>query len=292
MSSSTQSALQFNARGRGRLGRWSLPWASDCSWRTQLALFLLAYGLYTFARWVFVGDLETAKEHAHWIVEVEEGAGVAIESSVQEALGSGISIWLLNSVYLAAQLIVIPAALIYTYRQDRGVYLALRNTLLVAWLIAIPVYALFPVAPPRLAEIGLIDTVSDQTGVEFSGRSSMFYNPLAAVPSLHAGFAVAIGIALALVVARPWLKLLAVMWGPIVMVAVVATGNHFVFDIAAGLVVMCIAMLAAAIPALLRRGAPAPQAGALAGGTSTGSGTLSGTRRARARTDRNRPLGV
>jgi membrane-associated phospholipid phosphatase len=35
---------------------------------------------------------------------------------------------------------------------------------------------------------------------------------------------------------RRALKVLALLWGPLVALAVVATGNHYLFDIAAGLV--------------------------------------------------------
>jgi len=100
---------------------------------------------------------------------------------------------------------------------------------------ATPVYAAFPVAPPRLAGIGMVDTITAQTGVALdSSLTTSFYNELAAVPSLHVGFAVAIGVALAAALRQPILRLVALSWGPVIGLAVVATGNHFVFDIAAG----------------------------------------------------------
>jgi hypothetical protein len=67
-----------------------------------------------------------------------------------------------------------------------------------------------------------------------SSLTTSFYNQLAAVPSLHVGFAVAIGIAIASVVRNPIAKAAWLLWGPTIGLAVVATGNHFVFDIAAG----------------------------------------------------------
>jgi membrane-associated phospholipid phosphatase len=54
------------------------------------------------------------------------------------------------------------------------------------------------------------------------------------VPSLHAGFALAVGVALAMAFRHPIAKAAALSWAPIIGLAVVATGNHFVFDIAAG----------------------------------------------------------
>jgi membrane-associated phospholipid phosphatase len=194
---------------------------------------------------------------------------------MQHGLDSGVPIWLLSNVYLAAQLVVPPAAFIWLYRRSPQVYRGLRNTVLATWLIAIPIYALFPVAPPRLAESGIVDTVSDQVGVALSGRSTLFYNPLAAVPSLHVGFAVAIGVALFVGFRSPWAKALALLWGPTVALAVVATGNHYLFDIAAGLVVTVAGFGAARLVDRLSRGDRARYWGDEAARNSRGSSPIS-----------------
>src|SRR3954463_29581 len=223
--------------------------------RTQLALFGFAYLLYSAARWVTVGDLGAARAHAEWIVHLEDHLGIADEASVPRALSGTWAIWLLNHAYVAAQLVVVPGALVFTYRRSRPIYERLRNTILATWLISIPVYAAFPVAPPRLANIGLVDTISAQTGFAMDSKlTTSFYNQLAAVPSLHVGFAVAVGIAVAATVRHPLARTLALLWGPTVGLAVVATGNHFVFDIAAGLVASA-AGYAARRAATRRRGA-------------------------------------
>lgn len=205
--------------------------------RAQIALFALAYLVYSAARFVTVGDLPTAREHAQWIVDLERSTGTLVEASVQQALTGSWLLWVLNHLYLAAQLAVIPATLVFLYRRAPRVYATLRNTILATWLISIPVYGLFPVAPPRLSDMGIVDTISQQTGFALdSSLTTSFYNELAAVPSLHVGFAVAVGFALFAAVRHPALRLLALLWGPVVALAVVATGNHFVFDIAAGVV--------------------------------------------------------
>jgi membrane-associated phospholipid phosphatase len=205
--------------------------------KKQIGIFALAYLLYSAARWLTVGDLGAAKANADWILDLEHHLGVASEASVQTALTGTWALWLLNHLYLAAQLVVLPGALIFLYHRSQPLYERLRNTILATWLLSIPIYAVFPVAPPRLADIGLVDTITNQTGVALdSGLTTSFYNELAAVPSLHVGFAVAIGIALAAAVRHPAAKALALLWGPTIGLAVVATGNHFVFDIAAGVV--------------------------------------------------------
>jgi hypothetical protein len=206
-------------------------------WRTQLSIFLTAYLLYDAARWIFSSNLEEARAHAEWVIDLERSIHVAIEGSVQRALDTGAASFILSNVYLAAQLVVLPLSLIWLYRRSRPVYRTLRNTVIATWLIAVPIFAIFPVAPPRLAGIGVADTVSSQAGVGLTGRSTLFYNPFAAVPSLHVGFAFAISVAAAAALRAPWAKGLALLWGPLVTLSVVATGNHYVFDIAAGLLV-------------------------------------------------------
>lgn len=203
----------------------------------QVGIFLLAYLVYSLARYVTVGSMPDATAHAHWIVNLEKSTSTNIEGSVQTALTGTPVLWVLNHLYLAAQLVVLPGALFLLYKKSRVAYERLRNTILATWLISIPVYALFPVAPPRLAGIGMVDTITRQTGFAMdSSLTTKFYNELAAVPSLHVGFAFAVGIALAAATTNRWLKLLAHMWGPAIALAVVATGNHFVFDIVAGMV--------------------------------------------------------
>jgi hypothetical protein len=209
--------------------------------RAQVGLFLLAYLVYSAARFVAVGDLATAQDHAGWIMDLERDLGVATESSVQDAFSGTWVIWMLNHAYLAAQLLVVPGALIFLYRRSRPIYERLRNTILATWLISIPIYAAFPVAPPRLADVGIADTITEQTGFAMdSGLTTKFYNELAAVPSLHVGFAFAIGIVVASATSNRWLKVAGHLWGPTVALAVVATGNHYVFDIAAGMVAAAI----------------------------------------------------
>jgi membrane-associated phospholipid phosphatase len=208
--------------------------------RTQLSIFLAAYLLYDAARWIFASDADSARVHAQWVIDLERSVHVAIEGSVQRALDSGAPSWILSNVYLAAQLVVLPLSLIWLYRRARPIYRALRNTVIATWLIAVPIFALFPVAPPRLAGIGIADTVSSQAGVGLTGRSTLFYNPFAAVPSLHVGFAFAIAVAAAAALHAPWAKALALLWGPLVTLAVVATGNHYLFDVVTGLLVTAV----------------------------------------------------
>jgi len=200
----------------------------------EIALFAGLYVIYTAARWIVHSHLPTALSNARWVISVERDAHVGIEGSVQRALHFEPASWLLSNVYLAAQLVVPVIVLVYTYVRARPIYVSLRNTIIAIWLIAIPVFALFPVAPPRLAGIGLGEAASRGSAIGLTGHSTIFYNPYAAVPSLHVGVALAVSLALAATTRRRWLKALALLWAPLVILAVVATGNHYVFDVVTG----------------------------------------------------------
>jgi hypothetical protein len=219
-------------------------------WFRQALLFVAAYLLYGASRWVVTGDHASALEHAHWIVELEATLGLTIEHSVQRALDGTLALWLLNHAYVLAQVAVVPAALIWLYRRDGLAYRQLRDTVLATWLLALPVFWLFPVAPPRLADLGIADTISEQTGLALDSKlTTSFYNPLAAVPSLHCGFALAVSLALARSARRRWTRALALVWAPTIFLAVVATGNHFIFDIAAGIAITLLGFGAARLTA-------------------------------------------
>ena len=219
-------------------------------WTRELLLFGAAYLLYNAGRGFTNGDMNLAVANADWVLDFQGGSGV--ERSVQDAFG-GVWMLLLSHIYLAAQIVVLPGVLVAMYRWAPRIYPRLRDTVIVTWMLSLPVYALFPVAPPRLAGIGMTDAVSETSAVALAGHSTWFYNPIAAVPSLHCGFAMAIGIAIAAAVQRTWLKVLALSWGPIVALSTVATANHYLFDVVAGLAITGVGYAAVTYRPVLRR---------------------------------------
>ncbi len=204
----------------------------------EIAIAIAAYLVYEAARVVAAGSYPTALAHAHDVVALERYVHLDFEGGVQRAFLDSPLLPLLNYVYLAAQNVVLPASLVLLYRLDRSMYGVLRNTLLATWLLALPIYALYPAAPPRLSGLGIVDTVSTGSPLKLeSGTTTSLFNQFAAVPSLHVGFAFAIGIALAAALRAPILRFAALMWGPVMLLTVVATGNHFVFDAITGVLI-------------------------------------------------------
>ncbi|MFN2466762.1 MAG: phosphatase PAP2 family protein, partial [Gaiellaceae bacterium] len=98
---------------------------------------------------------------------------------------------------------------------------------------------LLPTAPPRMfPDFGFVDTLAGMGGLTHgSGLVELASNPYAAMPSLHAADALILGISLALIVRSWWAKAIWLSWPLWVWFSVMATANHFVLDIVAGLVV-------------------------------------------------------
>jgi membrane-associated phospholipid phosphatase len=112
---------------------------------------------------------------------------------------------------------------------------------MIATLIAVPWYALYPLAPPRFMEpfgYPFVDTLVVYAGVQSSAEGVGGANQFAAMPSMHIGWSVFA--ALWLAAALPRWRIGAVLGGlhlALMCVTVVVTGNHYVLDIIGGFIV-------------------------------------------------------
>ncbi|HTI32083.1 MAG TPA: phosphatase PAP2 family protein [Miltoncostaea sp.] len=239
--------------------------ASTGTGMREMAIALAAYGVYNLVRGLFGGSIAEGRENAAHLVSLEKALGLYIEPDAQHAFvhhSLGMPFW--NTFYVASQVIVLPLTLFLVYRYRRPAYAFVRNMAILSWSAGLVVYALMPVAPPRLLASGFTDTVSQQTFFDLdSDFIRAFYNPVAAMPSLHVGMAPVV--AWALIRLTPWMWTRALGWIYPVLIAVdiVVTGNHYVLDIAGGLaVVLPAAALAAWIvrvrPDVAVAGDPAP----------------------------------
>jgi hypothetical protein len=104
-----------------------------------------------------------------------------------------------------------------------------------------------------------------------SPRSSPFSDPVAAVPSLHAGWALGVGIGLVLYARPPFWKAVGALYPFVVVLTIVVTGNHFVFDAIAGMAVLGLGFAVAALPWQATAGKLALRRGVEQSGSSPGS---------------------
>jgi hypothetical protein len=213
----------------------------------EVATIIGLYGFYEVVRGQGHATLGVAREHTDGIVALERHLHLFGERSIQHAAH-----WvpalptLLGIAYIALHFLGTAAFLIWLHRTHPEHFPLVRNTLIAATGVALSIYLLYPVAPPRLAGLGFVDTVTRNAKVNLSSDLlGSLYNPFAAVPSLHFGYALLVGVTVALLakgrVAR------AIGWGypAVMLLVIVATGNHFFFDAAGGALAIGIGYVAA-----------------------------------------------
>jgi hypothetical protein len=197
--------------------------------------FALAYQL---ARGVSDRGLAEAIENGRRVIETQRLLHTLIEPDLQRViLQSGD--WLVQSVnwtYWLSQFAVLSVALLWIYFRRNDAFVAVRNWILAANVISLIGYIAMPTAPPRMfPEEGFVDTLLVSSAFNHeSGVIQLASNAFAAMPSVHAADALIIGFAMATLVRSRSAKVAWTLWPTWVWFSVMATGNHFWLDIAAG----------------------------------------------------------
>jgi hypothetical protein len=232
--------------------------------RIELAALAVLYGGYELVRGFGSENWALAREHTGDIVALEQHLNVFVELDLQQLAASAPLVpAVLGFLYVALHFAGTAAALTWVHRRHAHAFPFLRTTLIVSTAIALAGYVLYPAAPPRLAGLGFADTVTTHTGLNLSSDLlGSLYNPIAAVPSLHFGYALIVGVAIAQLASRRWLRIAGAAYPALMLVVIVGTGNHFLFDAFAGGLVVVAAWLIAgrlaspAKPAPLRLATP------------------------------------
>jgi len=212
---------------------------------------VVCFQAYKLARKAFIpGDVATPFAHAADVVAMERRLGIFVEAQLQDVfLRAGWLIPPVNWFYASMMWLVVGAALLALVG-DPARFRVWRRVFLASMLIALPWYALYPLAPPRfLPELGFVDTLAVWGPNYFSDKGLVTANRYAAMPSMHVGWTLIAAAALA----DAWRgrRLAPVAWGVAAVLAVgmpltvVVTGNHWLLDIAGGWVVAAAAWLVA-----------------------------------------------
>jgi hypothetical protein len=223
-----------------------LPASLRTGFGREAALVGAAMLAYFAIRNLTVGGADEATRNAHRIIDVEEWLHIAWEDGIQSAIvRTDVLVTLANWVYIWGHwpVILSVATALYLWRRDR--YYLLRNALFVSGGIGFLFFAFLPVAPPRLVELGLVDTVTDESHSYRALQPPGLTNQYAAFPSLHFGWNLVVGIVLLLTTTRLAIRVFAVL-SPLAMgAAVIVTANHFVLDVVGGLAVVSVGLAVA-----------------------------------------------
>ena len=213
----------------------------------ELGALAVLYAFYEVVRGVPSENVETAMRHTSEIVALEQSVGIYVEHAVQGAFDAlPVLPTVLGLAYLSLHFVGTAAALVWLHRRHPEHFPIVRTTLVTATALALVGYVLYPAAPPRLAGLGFSDTVTTHAGINLSSDLlGTLYNPFAAVPSLHFGYALIVGVALATLASHRIVRVAGALYPLAMLLVIVGTGNHFVFDAALGAVVVVAGWLVA-----------------------------------------------
>jgi hypothetical protein len=217
-------------------GRRACDLTASRSLLREVALGLGAYAAYLTVRRAVLtpeGRLR-ALHNAGRVVSLERRLGIDVERPVQRAaLRMPRLVHTLNLGYAGANVTLSVGWLVLLRRRRDPDFARERRAAVAAFLGALPVFLVLPVAPPRTLD-GFVDTLAAR-GIDIEHPFLVrFYNPIAAMPSHHLAFAVVTGAGLA---ARARSRRGRTAWRaypPFVGLIVVATGNHYLLDAIAG----------------------------------------------------------
>ena len=234
-------AVLLVGRLAGRYVGWAFAREAGIAASTAFVYFVI--------RGSVVDRVDEATARGSSLFDLEHSLGIAWEPAMQDwILGSPLLIDFFNGVYFWAHMPLIIGVALWLFWKRPRVYRLIRNAFVVSAAIGLTLYFALPLAPPRFfPELGFVDTMALYAQANYQAQEVGFFaNPYAAMPSLHFGWALLIGIGLWLTrpaprrgwrLARPIVGLFA---GLIVVgqfFAVVLTGNHWILDAVAGAVV-------------------------------------------------------
>lgn len=239
----------------------------------EAAIVAVAFLLYFGVRGAVIDRPETAYNHALDIIDVQRGLGFFVEDDLNNWVKDRL-FWAqtMNLVYFYLHFPLIIAFGIWLYYFRREKYTLTRDAFLISGAIALVVYWAYPTAPPReLPELaarfdpnapsyvrGFIDTLQVHLGYAYDTQSTRaFVNPYAAMPSLHFGWDLLLGVGiiwafwpagrgvraetrLRSVSTQGWFWIAAAIGValPVLQVfSITLTANHFLLDAVAGGVV-------------------------------------------------------
>lgn len=239
----------------------------------EASVALAAVAAYFLVRGATESSEAHAVANARQLLRFEQWLGIAWEKQLQELIyGHTLVEGFFSAVYIWGHWPVIAILGFWLFFYHRPHYYVLRNAFLISGAIGLVIFLVYPVAPPRLAGLGFLDTVTIHSKAYRVLQPPAFVNQYAAMPSLHFGWNLLAGGALVFRSSHWVLRLLGVTLTVLMLCAIVFTANHFIIDAVAG---AAVALFGLALTLWLRRAPLPPRLGRLLwGDTATATAPL------------------
>jgi hypothetical protein len=222
--------VEPNVGGARKTGRSSIF--------VELAWLIFLIWIYNWLQDLAPLRSKLALANARALLSFEKSTGLDVEAALDHWLAHQQVLSYIASNFYAVAIFGATfgfAAWVWWNRPD--IYRPLRNYIVLANLIAFAVFAAFPVAPPRMLA-GFVDVVAKSGGLGWHNSLVRHADQLAAMPSMHVGYAVWCSVVAWRLAHTRAQKVLALVFGigyPLLTaLAVMATANHYLVDVLAG----------------------------------------------------------
>ncbi len=218
----------------------SRPWYFDALW--QLVVAAGGYIVYSLSvgavQWAGAEQARSslALADARHVIDFERLLGIFRERQLQSLIIDNDALMqIFNAIYMWAHLPLIIALAVWLYWRHREHFRVTRNAVLISGTIALLIFQIVPLAPPRLVPgAGFVDTAAKVSGVYDTVEPKVFFNPYAAIPSMHVGWVLLMGLTVWQYAGDRRLAWLGLALPVLMTLAVVITGNHYFTDAIAG----------------------------------------------------------
>ena len=181
------------------------------------------------------GAPQVAREHAHQLLALERQLGLDVEAGLQSVLVHVQPVTTAaNWVYIWGHWPAIGVVLLWLALSHRTLFLRMRNAMIASGAMGLCVYTTYPVAPPRLLDAGYVDTITEQSRSYRVLQPPAFVNQYAALPSLHVGWDLVLGLSVVAAGGTVLLRTLGRLMPVVMAAATVLTANHYVLDVLVG----------------------------------------------------------
>ncbi|GAA4237305.1 hypothetical protein GCM10022254_49010 [Actinomadura meridiana] len=216
---------------------------------TEVGLLAVLFAFYKWGRMLVAHGPGVAMENATRLWGFER-SWLPSEVGFQHwALEWDHTAFLANVYYVGVHFPGTALLLIWLYTRHRSSYSRVRNQLVALTAAGLFVQMFFPLAPPRLAGVGLVDTMLTVGPSAYPAETDGIANQFGAMPSLHIGWALLVAVTVVRVSRSRWRWVVA-LHAPVTVFVVVVTANHYWTD---GIVAALLLATAMAIVSLVGR---------------------------------------
>ena len=209
--------------------------------RRELAIWLAVLAVYAVLTSIdWPGREQTAIDNSRSLFELEQSLHIDVELALNQWLVPHEALRVVaNYEYALTYIISSLVLLVWLYRRRPATYRWARTSFIIMNVVSLICFAVYPVAPPRmLADLGFTDTVVlDRTWGSWGSPMVEHANQLAAMPSLHIGWALWVSLILATIASGRSVQTLSAVHVLVTLLVIVATANHYLIDAAGGVLV-------------------------------------------------------